>query len=211
MALPEKELPWNLHDFVATTDPGIVEAAVHSEDQSAWGDLYRRFSGPVLRLCERSGLNPEEAEEVLQDAFVRLHRLLGRKPEAWSTTGLRHLVADLVQQLVVQRHHDRRSFLSKHQGLLATARLLSGNREPETPHESEAPLWSLCIARVRAKVRPDHWQIFESYAWDGLSSRETGRQFGVTGIEVRVISHRVVSKLRTEWRRLLSSENLEPT
>lgn len=201
--------PLNLHDFVATTEPALVDAAVRFDDQTAWGDLYRSFREPVLRLCGGSGLTPEESDEVLQDAFVRLHRLLGRKPEAWATVGLRHLIADLVQQLIVQRHQDRRSFIEKHRGLVATARLLAAAQSEDPSSDREAPLWSLCIARVRNQVRPDHWQIFETYNWDGLSSREVGRQFGVTAIEVRVVSHRILSKLRSEWGRLLSADNLD--
>lgn len=199
----------SLNDLVSTTEPGVVQAMARVEDEAIWDSVYQQFQDPVRRLCLKSGLSSTEAEDVMQEAFLRLHQLLRRETDPSSVFGLRRVVADLVQQLIVGLHRDRRSFLEGKRGLMATARLVSPEHDGRQPSESEAPLWSLCIARVREQVRPDHWQIFEAYAWDELSSVEVGRRLGVTAIEVRVVHHRIVSRIRKEWRRLLSAENLE--
>jgi DNA-directed RNA polymerase specialized sigma24 family protein len=204
---PLREL--SLNDLVSTTQPGVVQAMARVEDDAVWEGVYQQFTGPVRRLCLRSGLSPTEAEDVMQEAFVRLHQLLRREPDPSAVFGLRRVVADLVQQLIVGLHRDRRSFLEGTRGLMATALLVSPRRDGRHPPDSEAPLWSLCIARVREQVRADHWQIFEAYAWDGLSSAEAGRLLGVTAIEVRVVHHRIVRRIQAEWRRLLSAGNLE--
>lgn len=63
-------------------------AAAPSED---YGDLYRAHHARILRLCRVMLGDPDDAQEVCQDIFLKLHRALRdeREPvrwEAWLTT-----------------------------------------------------------------------------------------------------------------------------
>ena len=49
-------------------------ADVAGGDMSAFGTLYDRLSGPLYTLCLRMIGDPEESEDVLQEAFVALWR-----------------------------------------------------------------------------------------------------------------------------------------
>lgn len=56
-----------------SSDSQLVEAVARG-DQGALRDLYERHGGAVLALGRRMLGSPEEAEEVLQDAFLSLWR-----------------------------------------------------------------------------------------------------------------------------------------
>ncbi len=63
--------------------------------------LYERFAGKLFVICKRYVKDPDEAEDVLQDAFVKIYRSIGNfrfecPLEAWLkriviNTALKHL------------------------------------------------------------------------------------------------------------------------
>ena len=61
--------------FFATVDD-IQLARARRGDIGALEDLYRRFSGPVFTLARRLGRSREEAEEILQETFLEMLRIL---------------------------------------------------------------------------------------------------------------------------------------
>ena len=60
------------------TDVGqdVIRRA-QEQDNSAFEEIYRHYSGMVYRLALRMTANAQEAEEVTQDVFVSVHRHLG--------------------------------------------------------------------------------------------------------------------------------------
>jgi RNA polymerase sigma factor (sigma-70 family) len=73
------------------------------------------------------------------------------------------------------------------------------SREP-TGHDFE--LLAMAFQRVKASVRPQHWQLFEAFVVHGMSASEVARQIGVTSVMVRVTAFRVRNRLKEEWRGL---------
>jgi len=53
-------------------------ARAQADDMDAFAELVRRYQGPVMRFCHRMTGSAQDAEEIAQDSFVRLHRHLRR-------------------------------------------------------------------------------------------------------------------------------------
>jgi len=67
-------------ELVARAQTGEVEA---------FSLLVRRYQGPVIHFCQRMTGSQEDAEDLAQEAFVRLHRYLRRlQPRARFSTVL---------------------------------------------------------------------------------------------------------------------------
>lgn len=78
MQRPLSELP----------DWDLVKRA-QSDDMDAFAELVHRYQTPVVHFCRRMTGSAEDAEDLAQDAFVRLHRYLHRlKPKAKFSTAL---------------------------------------------------------------------------------------------------------------------------
>ena len=59
--------------------PGLDLATRHGYgDETAFEEVYRRFAGMVYNLCFRMAGRAEEAEDLAQEVFLRIHRHLGR-------------------------------------------------------------------------------------------------------------------------------------
>ncbi|MEO1087268.1 MAG: sigma-70 family RNA polymerase sigma factor [Acidobacteriota bacterium] len=59
--------------------PGRDLAARHAYgDESAFEEIYQRYAGLVYNLCFRMAGRGEEAEDLTQEVFMRIHRHLAR-------------------------------------------------------------------------------------------------------------------------------------
>ena len=84
------------------------------------------------------------------------------------------------------------------------ARLPIGNLE-----DSED--WNASLRAVQKAVPPMHWQIFERYLMENLSSRQVAEEFQTTHFNVRVISHRIRKRVQEHLELLRGSDSNDGT
>ncbi|MFM7102797.1 MAG: RNA polymerase sigma factor, partial [Verrucomicrobiota bacterium] len=165
------------------------------------------------RTCERSGLKRSEGEEISLEVFSKLARRMDRRPLHHPSESLRAWLTRTTHQLILDRHRSRRrhplgpAAIALLQEWLPPASL--ADEENRRRERMEGHLWAVCLARVRSASPARHWQIFEAYALEGMSSAEVARSFGTTGFNVRQIRRRLVARLRREWSSLVT-QAIEP-
>ena len=78
-------------------DPDVASMlAFQQGDDAAFDELYQRWAGPLLRYLERMVGDTATAEELLQDAFFRVHRARDRyEPRARFSTWLYRIATNL--------------------------------------------------------------------------------------------------------------------
>lgn len=70
-------------------DDWELVARAQAGNMNAFAALVTRYQGPVIHFCQRMTGSAEDAEDVAQEAFVRLHRHLKRlQPQAKFSTVL---------------------------------------------------------------------------------------------------------------------------
>ena len=76
------------NDTATTTDAALVACATRG-DHSAFETLVRRYQDRVLNLARRIVSDPDAAQDVAQEAFIKAYRQLHRfRGEARFSTGL---------------------------------------------------------------------------------------------------------------------------
>jgi hypothetical protein len=93
--------------FFATVDE-VQLARARRGDIGALEDLYRLYSTPVFTLARRIGRSQEEAEEILQETFLEMLRILrSYEPEEDLTIDIiRHKSAQTLTGTVPRSTHD---------------------------------------------------------------------------------------------------------
>jgi len=123
----------------AVVEEALLLAQAGSGDREAFRALYSRYSAPLFSLAVRIVGDVGEAEEVLQDAFVKIWRNAASydsrkaRPFTWAVTILRRTCFDL---------------LRKRRRLLPTSPLRAEDAAPEGPSSGD-------IVRRDADVRED--------------------------------------------------------
>lgn len=185
-----------------TTDPNLLRSLKDIESTDAWVRFERLYRPPILIHCRSVGLTLDQADEVVQECFIKCFRYLPSFEYSVAVGRFRAWLNLTVNQRIAELF--RASIRSKElqTAYAALVRDFSGtDGEPTgSPSVFEYDLITMAFRRTQAEVEPKSWQVFEAHAIHGLKSNEVARQIGVTAISVRVTTHRVRKILRQNWR-----------
>jgi RNA polymerase sigma-70 factor, ECF subfamily len=95
-------------------------ARAREGDMDGFAELVRRYQKPVMHFCRRMMASPQDAEEVAQDAFVRVYRHLPHlKPQAKFSTFLFGVARNLALNAIrdAQRRNPKLEFASNAPGM----------------------------------------------------------------------------------------------
>ena len=158
---------------------------------AAFDELFRRWSGPLLRYLERMVRDLATAEELVQEAFLRVHRARDRySPDARFSTWLYRIATNLALN---ELRRPRRK-LAHHSA--------DDDATPELAGESPAPDDVVDARRRGAAVCEALGQLPEKQraalclaAVEGLSYAEVAAALEVTEKAVKSLVHRARTAL----------------
>ena len=173
--------------------------ALRAGDAAAFDVLFRRWSGPLLRYLERMLRDRAVAEELVQEAFIRVHEARERyRPDARFSTWLYRIATNLaLNELRRPRHRAvHRSADEEGVPLLADA-------GPGTEAVVDARRRGAAAARALGELPEKQRAALCLAAVEGLSYAEVAEALDVTEKAVKSLVHRARSSLA---RRLAGEE-----
>ena len=174
--------------------PGMLESLVTAAargDQDAWATLVERFGPKLLRVARAHGLSRHEAEDAVQETWVRLLRNIQRvrEPSAlggWLTTTARH------ESLRVRARSSR----EKPTGQELTLDRADGG-EPET--QLDASSCRAAVSQALEALPPRHRALLEAlFAESEPSYREIATQLDMPIGSIGPIRQRCLAQLRRD-------------
>lgn len=193
-----------------TTDPRLIEAVKDWRDDAHWREFYKRYAPAIRQHACGSGLTEAEAEDVVQETMIKVARYLPGFQYDRTICKFRTWLNQVINQRIFEALHRRRRSSFPETALEEIRELVHGHsvrgptEDPVMQAEVDYRLLEACLARVRARVKPRHWQLFEAHALHGLSAEETARRHDSTAANVWVVRHRLLKALRVEWQELLN-------
>ena len=185
-----------------TTDPDLLKSLKDINNTNAWSRFDQLYRPPIVIHCRSVGLTLDQADEVVQECFIKCFRYLpsfeysvavGRF-RAWLNLTVNQQIAELFRASI-------RSEKLKNAYAALVRDFGDTQLEPNvSPSVFEFELITMAFRRTQAEVEPKSWQVFEAYVIHGLKSNEVAWQFGVSAISVRVTTHRVRKILQRNWR-----------
>lgn len=159
-------------------------------DQNAFRKLYDTMSPRIYGLCLRLLRRTDLAEEVLQDAFVRIWHHAGEyheergSPAGWMLTLARYRALDVLRR--------RRHEVSMDHDSLTT--LTDQQMEQHEPPSDETTFLALqgCLEEIRPEQRDS---IMKAY-YQGLSHEQLAKQMGAPLGTVKSWVRRGLSSLK---------------
>src|SRR5436305_7321966 len=164
---------------VGTSDAALVRR-VQAGDAGAYADLVARYRDRLGRYALHMLGSREDAEEALQDAFVRAYRSLARcdDPEKFGAWLFRILL-NRCRTSGARGSRRRQTFVADEVALLAAA----------VEHPAERNAWRQEIEVALRQLRPDQREAFLMKYVEDLSYEEMAQ---ITGVGVSALKMRVL-------------------
>ena len=143
-------------------------------DNEARKELYEQYGPRLLSLCRRYAANPADAEDMMQDAFVKIFRVIGRF--RWTHPGslyswMARVALNLAFDSTKRRRRLARQFLD--------VDVLDESIQEE-PEYSEVTTVPPEVLRSMIEALPEGYRtVFRLYCIDGLSHKEIASLLGI--------------------------------
>lgn len=158
-------------------------------DIAAQGALYERFSGVLFGICLRYCGNKDDANDLLQDVFIRIFDRIRSFKEEGSLEGWMKITC--VRQAL--------NFLRKENRIKKQTDPLS---EKET-HTSQHPFATEDLLLSLQTLSPNERMIFNLREIEGYEYSEIVKLTSFSEGQARVCLHRAKKKLRNYWEKEL--------
>jgi RNA polymerase sigma-70 factor (ECF subfamily) len=184
---------------LAECDDAALLARARKDDRPAFGELVRRHQHSALRVAAVISGSTEEAKDIVQDAFVNIHRKL----ESYRGTGsvrswILRVVANYAKNHVRSRiRRIRRE--DQHAGLLL--RVDDGTEPMAVQH-----LENLAVAEALGRLSLHDREVLGCRFVADLSEAETAEVLDVAIGTVKSRTSRALAKLQSEFERVESKE-----
>lgn len=188
------------------TDETLVKRAKRGDD-SAFGQLMKRYQSRIYRLARRMTETDEDAEDVVQEAFVKAFRSLrGFKEESRFSTWLYRITVNLA--LMKLRRH-RPELVSLDQPISTSEGMMQRELEDEGTDPLERLLERESAEILDAAVEalpPTYRAVFVLRHVEGLSTEETAKILGISVPAVKSRLHRTRIMLQQKLFEYLRSQ-----
>ena len=211
------------HGSSLETRPSLLKRLQTGDDPQSWQEFYRIYGGLIRFFATKSGLTPDEAEEVVQETAIGVARRLPEfvyDPKVCRfKTWLLNLTRWRIQNQLRKRgqpgaalggsaktgDESRTGRVGDGTGT-ATLNRIADPAAPEFGAEWDAAweknLVTQAMEQVRAKLEQRHYQIFDLYVMKGWPPSEVAKTLGISIGRVYLTKHRVAGLVKKEVRRL---------
>lgn len=143
-------------------------------DNEARRELYEQYGARLLALCRRYTADPADAEDLMQDAFVKIFRFIGRF--RWTRPGSLYSWMSRVALNLVFDSAKRRRRLARQ---LVDMELIEEDVLDEPDYEATVSVPPVILRSMIEALPEGYRTVFRLYCIEGLSHRDIARLLGI--------------------------------
>jgi RNA polymerase sigma-70 factor (ECF subfamily) len=178
------------------------------DDQDSWREFFDTYWRLIYSVARKSGLTEAEAQDVVQETLISVaERMPGFKYDpklgsfkSWLMRILRRRIADHLREQYRKPPSIGldRTQRSEEETVEEVADGSFEHLESIWDEEWRAHLHQAALEKVKRRVKPEQFQMFDFYALQGLPVRQVAKILGASLMQVYLVRHRVAKLLRDE-------------
>lgn len=214
----------NDDEFIPTRR-SLLSRLKNWQDQESWQEFFDTYGRLIYRVATKAGLTDSEAQDVVQETVIVVARKIpGFKydPALGSfKSWLLLITRRRIEKQLKKRMSVKLEQASRLSGSGGTPSLRSDDTQRTATVERVVDpnafdfdaawdaewnknLWDAAVARVKSKVKPKQFQMFDLYVVKEWPVKDVARALGVTATQVYVNKHRVAARIEGELKALRS-------
>jgi RNA polymerase sigma-70 factor, ECF subfamily len=193
-------------------DESVLVAQAKAGDQNAFSELVNRYERKIYRLAKNITRNDEDAEDVLQDAFLKAYTHLDNfKGDSKFYTWIVRIAVNEALMRLRKRKTDRSVPLDEpvELGEETVAREIAvWEDNPEQQYSQEE--WRRILDEAVDSLKPDFRTVFVLRDIEELSTEETAETLGISvpAVKSRLLRARLALRERLTRQFKRKGENL---
>lgn len=208
-----------LEKYAARTRRSLIMRLGDWKDQRSWDEFYRTYWRLIFSVATKAGLRDDEAWDVVQETIITIAKqsVKGQYDPSRGSfkMWLWHITRWRINDQFRQRRKDTAALIAPPEG--NERELLTDIPDPAGDDFSK--LWEkewqenimkAAIERVKMKVSPQQFQIFDYNVLRGMPAGDVRKKLGVSIAQVYLAKHRVSAVLRKEVAYIRSQEEAPP-
>ena len=193
------------------TRRSLVEKLADWGDRKRWQEFFDSYGGLIYSAARKSGLTDSEAQEVVQETVITVAKNIDKLRydpaigsfKGWLLNITRWRIAD---QFRKRSPSDNRRPRRVDDRLTATIERVPDptgiDLEQVWEQEWKDNLLAAAMNRVKKKVDPKHFQMFDCYVRKEWPARKVAEQLQVSIGQVYLARHRISALLKKEIKAL---------
>lgn len=207
-----------LHPPAPPADPAATRSSLlHRlkdwEDHGSWQDFFDTYWKLIYSVATKSGLSDMEARDVVQETVLSVAKQIRTDGYDRAKGSFKNWLCLITRRRIIDHFRRRTDPNLRHVPAAAddTRRTDTLARQPDPATLAPDDIWDeewrknlmdAALERVKARVTPKQYQIFDLSVLRQMSVGEVGRLLKVNAAQVYLARHRVGAQLKEEIRRL---------
>jgi RNA polymerase sigma factor (sigma-70 family) len=199
-------------DEIIPTRATLLLRLKNWRDQSSWQDFFDIYWKLIHRVAIKGGLTRTEADEVVQETMIAVAKHMPAFNYDPALGSFKAWLLNLTRWRIADQIRRRKDFAELAPPAEETSLGTSETNEPIDPAgenldalwdaEWEFNLLEAAVAKVKRRVDPEKYQIFDFNVNKGWSPEKVAAAFGIPVAHVYKAKHRVTEQIKEEVERL---------
>jgi RNA polymerase sigma-70 factor (ECF subfamily) len=188
----------------------LIERLKQWDDRESWKTFFDTYWKLIYGVALRSGLSPDEAQEVVQETIISVSKNIGKfkADPAYGSfkSWLLQLTRWRITSQVRKRPKEELGRLHLNKGVPASEAATATEFQIPDPaanrldgiweEEWKKDLLAAALEKLKRRVSAKHYQIFYTHVIEGMPADKVARLLGASQATVYVVKLRLAPKLR---------------
>ncbi len=199
-------------DELIPTRATLIQRLKDWQDQSSWQDFFDTYWKLIYGVAIRGGLTGAEAEDVVQETMISVAKHMPTFEYNPAIGSFKTWLLNMTRWRITDQLRKRGPFAASHPAFEDTAtgtRTVDKVADPAVPDldalwdaEWEKNLLEAAMAKVKRRLDPQKYQIFDLYVNKDWPPEKVAAAFGVSVDQVYLAKHRTTELIKEEVKRL---------
>ena len=199
-------------DELIPTRASLIQRLKDWQDQSSWQDFFDTYWKLIYGTAIKSGLTGTEAEEVVQETMISVAKHMPSFKYDPALGSFKTWLLNMTRWRITDQLRKRGPFVAGHSAADDTA---TGTRtedkvvDPMSPAldvlwdaEWEKNLLDAAVAKVKRRLDPQKYQIFDLYVNKEWPPEKVAAMFSISVDQVYLAKHRTTELIKDEIKKL---------
>jgi RNA polymerase sigma factor (sigma-70 family) len=199
------------------TRKSLIERLNNWEDQRTWNEFYQTYWRLVYSVATKSGLTREEAFDVVQETIIAIARQVQRGQYDPRAGSFKAWLLQMTRWRILDQFRARKrqpsladlgdAYTEDNTSVILDkiAQEKENQLDKMWDKEWKDNIFAAALERVKSRVSPRQFQIFDCYVLKGWGVKKTSEVLGINAAQVYLAKHRVGSLVKKEVKGLESS------